>query len=297
MYVIQFIRGMFMAMADSVPGVSGGTIAFVMGFYDKFIDSLHDIVSRDKDKRKEAIFFLGKLGIGWVFGIVLSILFITSVFEENIYQISSLFIGLILAAIPFIIIQEKNTFKENYFNIGFAVLGLLIVFLITYFNPITNGGEGFVSDIDNLSFFVGLFIVIAGMIAISAMVLPGISGSTILLIFGLYAPILMAIKELLTFNFDYFFVVFLFGIGILLGIVLTIKGVKKALDNFRSATLYTILGLMIGSFYAVIMGPRTLEVPKEALSFSTFNFIYFILGILIIVGLEQLKRYFEKTEK
>lgn len=297
MYVMQFIRGMFMAMADSVPGVSGGTIAFVMGFYDKFILSLHDIVSKDKEKRKEAILFLAKLGIGWIVGIILSILFITSVFEEHIYEISSLFIGLILAAIPFIIIQEIDTLKGKYHYLIYTLTGVIIVFGITFFNPITNGGSGVVDGVDNLTFVIGLFVLLSGMIAISAMVLPGISGSTILLIFGLYAPILNAIRELLHFNFDYFFVVFLFGIGIILGVVVTIKAVKKALDHHRSKTLYTIIGLMIGSFYAVIMGPKTLEVPKEALSINSFNFIYFIVGILIIVGLEQLKRFFELRSK
>ena len=65
-YLIQFIRGFCMALADSVPGVSGGTIAFILGFYDKFITSLNNIMGKDKTKRKEAIIFLLKLLIGWV---------------------------------------------------------------------------------------------------------------------------------------------------------------------------------------------------------------------------------------
>lgn len=65
-YIIQFIRGFCMALADSVPGVSGGTIAFLLGFYDKFINSLNSLMGKDKEKRKEAILFLLKLAIGWV---------------------------------------------------------------------------------------------------------------------------------------------------------------------------------------------------------------------------------------
>lgn len=64
-YIIQFIRGFCMALADSVPGVSGGTIAFLLGFYDKFINSLNSLMEKDKKKRKEAILFLLKLVIGW----------------------------------------------------------------------------------------------------------------------------------------------------------------------------------------------------------------------------------------
>ena len=112
MYVLSFIRGFFMAMADSVPGVSGGTIAFIMGFYDKFILSINNLIYGKKEEKLEALIFLAKIGIGWIVGIVLSVLFIASVFEEHIYQISSLFIGLIIAAIPFIILQEKETFKQ-----------------------------------------------------------------------------------------------------------------------------------------------------------------------------------------
>ena len=77
MYVINFIRGFLMALADSVPGVSGGTIAFIMGFYNKFISSLNALTSTKKTdvNKKDAIIFLLKLGIGWITGMVLSILF------------------------------------------------------------------------------------------------------------------------------------------------------------------------------------------------------------------------------
>jgi len=140
MFVLQFIRGMLMAMADSVPGVSGGTIAFILGFYDKFITSLNNIASKDKEKRKEAILFLAKLGVGWGLGFVLSVLFITSVFETHIYSISSIFLGLILGAIPIIILQERETMKGKYHHLLFTLLGLTLVFSITHFNPIIRGG-------------------------------------------------------------------------------------------------------------------------------------------------------------
>lgn len=293
MYVINFIRGFFMAVADSVPGVSGGTIAFIMGFYDKFINSINNLISGTKEERIESIKFLAKVGIGWITGMVLSVLFITSVFEEHIYIISSLFIGLIIMAIPLIIKQEKDVLKGKYINIIYSVIGIAIVSLITYFNPLTNGSnEG--NSLDNITIGLTMFVFIAGMIAISAMVLPGISGSTILLILGLYAGILNAIKEVIKFNFDYLPIVIIFGIGIISGIMLTIKGVKYTLTNYRSQTIYTIIGLMIGSLYAVVMGPRSLEIPKEALSFSTFSIIFFILGGAIIIGLEQLKKITDK---
>ncbi len=296
MYIINFIRGFLMAVADSVPGVSGGTIAFILGFYDKFINSINNLISGTKEERIEAIKFLFKIGIGWVVGIVLSILFIASVFEENIYFISSLFIGLIIVAIPLIIKEEKSTLKGKYYNLIYSLLGIIIVFSITYFNPLTSGGAGVSVSVDNLEFLTIVLVFVAGMIAISAMVLPGISGSTILLILGLYAAIINSVKEVITFNFEYLPVVIIFGLGILTGALLIIKVIKHVLDKYRSQTIYTIIGLMLGSLYAVVMGPQSLEIPKDSLSLSSFSIIGFLIGGLLIVGLEQLKLYMLKQK-
>ena len=296
MYIINFIRGFCMALADSVPGVSGGTIAFILGFYDKFINSLNDVVLGNKEKRIEAIKFLIKLGIGWITGFILSVLFITSVFNDHIYEISSLFIGFIIVAIPIIFKEEKESVIGQYKNIIFLIIGILIVVGITYFNPAA-GGSGITVSVESLNIGISIYIFISAMIAISAMVLPGISGSTILLIFGLYAPVLGAIKQVLKFNFDYLPVVIIFGLGVLTGIAVTIKGVKYALSNYRSQTIYCILGLMIGSLYAVFMGPTSLEIPKAPMNMNTFSIFYFIIGGAIIVFLERLKVKLENKNR
>ena len=117
MYIINFIRGFCMALADSVPGVSGGTVAFVLGFYDKFIGSLVAVVAGKKEEKIEGLKFLIKIGIGWVVGMLLSMLFIGSIFESQIYKISSLFIGFIIFAIPIIVIEEKASIVGKYKNI------------------------------------------------------------------------------------------------------------------------------------------------------------------------------------
>ena len=106
------MQGFSMALADSVPGVSGGTVAFVLGFYDKFINSLNTLISRKGDK-KEAIKFLVKLGIGWVIGMAIASLILSNLFETHIYQVSSLFIGFIIFAIPLIIKEEKENGNEK----------------------------------------------------------------------------------------------------------------------------------------------------------------------------------------
>lgn len=290
-YLVNGFRGFCMALADSVPGVSGGTIAFVLGFYDKFIKSLNDIIFGNKKERKEAIVFLIKLGIGWVIGMILATLILTSLFESHIYAVSSVFLGFIAFSIPFIIKEEKKCLKGSYKNIIFSIIGILIVFLITYFNPVS-GGSGV--NIGSLSLGLGIYIFVVAMIAISAMVLPGISGSTLLLIFGLYIPIMNAIKEFLHFNFKYVPALFIFGFGVISGIILIIRLIKMALEKHRSKTVYLIIGLMIGSLYAIVMGPTTLESAKDPLSLSTFSIVFFLLGCFIIWGLEKIKFILEK---
>ena len=86
MYLVQFIRGFCMALADSVPGVSGGTVAFLL-VYDQFIDSIDDLITGSREKKKAALFFLIKLGTGWVCGMILAILILASVFDAHIYAI------------------------------------------------------------------------------------------------------------------------------------------------------------------------------------------------------------------
>ncbi|ERJ12719.1 DUF368 domain-containing protein [Haloplasma contractile] len=297
MIIINFIRGFFMAVADSVPGVSGGTIAFIMGFYDDFINSLDRIVSKSVKlkEKKNAFIFLGKIGFGWIFGMGISVLILSAFFEQEVYRISSLFLGLILFSIPLIIHEEKKSLKGKYNNIIFTLLGILLVSLITYFNPVRS------SDAVSLNLAYGIFIFVAGMIAISAMVLPGISGSTILVIFGLYATIITSIKDFMSLNLQSLPTLILFGLGVLTGVITIIPLLKYLLANHRSKMIYLILGLMVGSLYAIVMGPRTVHIPGtetyyQVMKFKSFSGIFFFIGGLIIFGLDEMKKQINKRQ-
>lgn len=287
MYVIQFIRGFCMALADSVPGVSGGTIAFLLGFYDQFITSIDDLMTGNMEKKKGALTFLIKIGIGWVCGFLMAVLILTSVFESHIYAVSSLFIGFIIFAIPIVAKEEKECLSKKIIASPFVLLGIGIVCAITYFNPVSGGGDSV--DLTQMNFGLGIFLFVAGAIAISAMVLPGISGSTLLLIFGIYLPIITGIKEILHFNFSYFLALFVFGCGVLVGIFSSVKLIRKALEKCRAQMIYTIIGLMLGSIYAVIMGPTTLETPQPAMGLQEFSIVFFLIGGVVIVGMQLLK--------
>lgn len=280
--VLDMLRGLAMSIADSVPGVSGGTVAFLLGFYDKFIFSLNNLISGKKGERKEAAKFLVKLGIGWVVGLSCCVLLISNLFNTYIYEISSLFLGLTLFAVPVVIAEEKDNLKGKYYSILFALLGVAVVAAITYFSP-ASSSQGTGIDFLNANFGTYVLVFFAGMIAITAMVLPGISGSTIMLIMGLYVPIINAVKELLHMKFEYFPMLLTFGVGVIVGVLLVIKLVKLCLERFRAQMVFFIIGLMVGSLYAIVMGPSTLAEPKPPITFETFSVIPFIIGGAVII--------------
>lgn len=295
--ILRVLGGFLMALADSVPGVSGGTIAFLLGIYDEFINSLNNVLSKDVEKRNKAIKFLIKLGTGWIVGMAMASLVIKAVFEKNIYEISSMFIGFILVAMPMIIIEEKKEFIGKYKNIIFTVFGAALVCTITYLSSHVTG-EGTDLAFGQFSIMTGVYLFVCAMCAISAMILPGISGSTLMLVFGLYQAIMTAVSGLVKLQLEYLPAIIIFGFGCLAGICSVVKGLKYLLSNHRSAIMYFIIGMMVGSFYAIIMGPTSLkENPREALSLDTFNILFFAIGCLVIVGLQVLKATLGKSKK
>ena len=291
-----YVCGFLMALADSVPGVSGGTIAFLLGYYDDFIGSLDSFVpiGMTKDERKarikNALRFLVRLGAGWIVGFISAVLVLTAFFQEHIYQVSSLFLGFIVFSIPLILKEELDSITGKYYNLIFTVSGAAIVVVITLLNPADGSSTAGTTGVFNY-----LFLFLTGMLAISAMVLPGISGSTILLIFGTYLPIMDGIKNLLHMNFSAVPELAVFALGIVAGVLLVIRLLKKGLEKFRPQMIYGILGLMLGSLYAVVRGPETLKNnAKPAMDLDTFSIVFFIIGAAIICGLQAVNFIVEK---
>lgn len=282
----EAIGGFCMALADSVPGVSGGTVAFILGFYDKFIGSINNLVFGKLEEKKSAALYLVKLGIGWIIGMAAAVLALSALFESHIYGISSLFIGFIAGSIPLIISEEKESLREAGKGILFCILGIILVAGITWLNGRT-GTAGM--DLSRFTAGLGIRLFFIGMVAISAMFLPGISGSTLLLIFGAYIPVISAVRGFLHLNFSYLPALMFFGFGVLTGAVTVVKVIKVGLEKFRSQMVYAILGMMIGSFYAIIQGPATLEVPKPAMNFGSFQITAGLIGVLLVLGMQMIK--------
>lgn len=280
------IHGFCMALADSVPGVSGGTIAFIMGFYDRFIRSIDDLAFGTMQEKKGAVKYLARLGVGWVTGMALAVMLLSSLFERHIYVVSSLFFGFVLGAIPLIMEEELDCLRKKQQSFVFCLLGVAIVAGITWVNQKTGGAS---MDLARFSIGTALRLFLIGMAAISAMFLPGISGSTLLLIFGAYIPVITAVKAVLSMDFTCVPSLMFFGCGILAGAATVVKAIRFCLEKYRPQTVYLILGMMIGSLYAICMGPTTLETAQSALNIGNFHAVAMILGVVLVYGLQKLK--------
>ncbi len=238
-YVILMLKGMGMGAADVVPGVSGGTIAFIVGIYDELIDSIKSI-----NMHSLKLLFTGKIAAFWkainanflfslILGIGISIFslakLITFLLVNEPVLVWAFFFGLVLASTWFV---SKDIKEWNWKTIlGFAV-GAVVAYYITVATPAETS--------TNL-----LFIFLCGAIAICAMILPGISGSFILVLLGKYFYIMEAVNTL-----D-FVVLGVFAFGALLGITSFSRVLSFALKHFRNITLAVLTGFMLGSLNKV----------------------------------------------
>lgn len=286
MFLTAF-HGFCMALADSVPGISGGTVAFIMGFYEQFIAAIHNLFGKDPAARREGFHYLLNLGIGWCMGLSVSVLILATVFDKNIHFLSSLFLGLTAASIPFVIYSQRNVLRQHLSYIVFTLIGLVSVYGLTAFRVTSPSGAAvhFLS----LTPLQLVYLAITGMLAISAMVLPGISGSTFLLIFGVYMPIIHAVKQVFHFNLGYLPGLIAFSVGVAVGVFLSARCIQACLRAYHSQMMYLILGLMLGSIYAIIVGPMTLDVPQAPLGAANFDLLGFVIGVLILFALEMVK--------
>lgn len=286
-YLLNPVQGFCMALADSVPGVSGGTIALIMGFYEPFVSALHSLFGKDPARRRRALRYLCRLGVGWGMGLLLSILALSRLFAGNIYFFSSLFLGLTAGAIPLLVRREGWCLGGPWRHKLFAPVGCALVCgLFTARGAAEVSGYVHYTALEPGQY---LYLFLSGALAIVSMVLPGISGSTLLLILGVYLPTVYAIGDFLQGNFLVFPGLCTLAAGAVLGAMGSVRFIRAALRKYRGQMVYLILGLMAGSLFAIVMGPTTLESPVEPLHWVTFEPVGFAIGLAILLGLERLK--------
>jgi len=277
---ILFVKGILMGSADIIPGVSGGTVALIVGIYERFIIALKSInlwfiVSffkgfRDKqyfEKSKKQLFSIDfSFLIPLLLGILVAFLTLANLvgygLEEFPTYTFAFFFGLILASSVYVYVSHRSLFMTWKF-FPFAVIGFFVSYILV--------GMEFIQMEHSL-----LIVFFSGIISICAMILPGISGAFILLMLGQYSFMLNVLRDLSHLNFENIFFAVSFGLGGLVGLMGFSRVMSFLLKKYHMQTLSFVLGLMIGALRKP--GGFILENPRD--SGITLGMI--VIGIIII---------------
>ncbi len=284
-FIIDIIKGIFIGIANIIPGVSGGTMAVSMGIYDKLINAITNVFK----EFKKSFFTILPLAIGMVGGIGLFSFIIPHCLTNYAFPTCMCFTGLIVGGIPQIIENASKGLKKEKKKINpVHITAFLITLGIAVWMAVANGsdtGTGYINtDIKTL-----LMLVIIGIIAAATMVIPGVSGSLVLMLLGYYKGIMNCISGIFSslkdFDWSYFghcvLVLVPFGIGCLLGIILISKLISWMLKKFESVTYCAILGLIVASPFALLYN-------MEPDVFDAFTIIIGVLLFTVCCGFTYL---------
>lgn len=249
--ILNILKGMVVGLANIIPGVSGGTMMVSMGIYDKLILVLTHFVKRFK----EALALLIPIGIGMLLAIAILSKVITRMFDAIPLQTTLLFIGLIIGGLPVIFSRVKGKTIGLAQIISFSIFFVLVVVLAV----VGEGGNKTADVTMNLTNIVKLFL--AGCLAAATMVIPGVSGSMVMMIIGYYTVILGTISDFLdalkAMDIQAMLsacgVLVPFGIGVVVGVVAVAKLVEFVLKKYSNTAYWGIMGLIVGSPIAILI--------------------------------------------
>lgn len=263
MNFINFLKGIAISISQLIPGVSGGTIAIILGIYDKLLHAVNNILKDFKNQYK----LLLEVGFGAVVGIILFSRIIEVAFAKYPIQLGYLFIGIILGGAP--LMYKKSKIKK----IGISnVLYFISGFIIVYFMGKLNSG---VSEdiITNLTLTSTLLLFLGGILIAVALILPGISGSFMLYVLGLYGTVLSAINQ------RNIIVLIPLLLGGIVGTLMTSNIIEKLLLKYPEQTYILIFGFILGSVFSVFPG---FSLPE-----SIVGIILGILGFIFIYKISK----------
>ena len=257
------LKGFVLGIANIIPGVSGGTLAITLGIYEKLIETISHFRTKIKENFKFLLFLVIGIGISLlIFSNVVSFLLDKYPFATILF-----FIGIILGGVPKLFKKVENTFNVS--NLIILLITFSIVILMTFLGTNSNN-----ISLDDLNVLKVIALFISGAIASASMLLPGISGSFVLMLIGYYEPIVNSIKELTRFHNLFHNVVILsaMGLGIIVGIICAAKLIEWLLKKYEVKTYYGIIGFVIASIISIFI---------TALSYNT-KIIEIIIGILLL---------------
>lgn len=286
-----FIKGIFVGVANIIPGVSGGTIAVVLRIFDQMIDAINNFFKEPKKHLK----FLIPLMIGAGFGILIFSKIIEICLAKQSLPTSMFFVGLVIGSVPLIYGHAKTKEIKPIYYIA-SLISFLIVVFISFMKEPTS-----VATSTSLSAFFLIKMFIFSMIASAAMVVPGISGSFVMVLLGIYNIILTSISSFIStvisglklistegffacvkyiITSSSFITLFVAGIGIIVGVIVVSKLIAFLLDRYFSITYFSILGLIFGSIFSIFKDPMT-YASYQGSSIPLFSIILaIILGII-----------------
>lgn len=273
--LLTIIKGFFLGVANIIPGVSGGTIAITMGIYEDIISSITGFL---KDPKK-SIKILLPIGIGAVLSILLMSKLISFCLDRFPAPTTLFFIGLIVGGIPLLTKKVKGIKITPLYAILFLIT-FSIIMVMTFSDA---GGANL--DLANINLGMILLLVLIGMIAAGCMVIPGISGSFVLMLLGAYKPIISTIGNLTNFgdlghNLS---ILMPFGIGIAVGIVGIAKILEYLFSKFETPTYFAILGFIFASVLSLFVGLvgvkiSVIEIIVGIILFAIGSFVGYKLG-------------------
>ncbi|UCE08277.1 MAG: DUF368 domain-containing protein, partial [bacterium] len=259
---LLMLKGGAIGVANIIPGVSGGTIAVVLGIYEYLIESISNFIT-NSEKRKEYLVFLIKIAIGALFVIFISAKLMTYLLDNYRIYTYLAFVGLIAGSIPSIY-KSHHEMKLNLLSVITFLIGAGIILFFEFAFPHAEKKEG-VEVAFNLTFNSALLLGIVGFFAGGSMIVPGISGSFIMLIMGQYYIVTSSIAQRNVVPLG------IVAIGIILGIIVFAKVINILLKKFPKETFYFILGLVVASLYSLYPG-----IPGEIMQF--------VIAISITIG-------------
>ena len=264
--IILIIKGMIIGLANVIPGVSGGTLMITLGIYEQIIGVISHFFKNFKDNLK----FIIPLGIGAVLSLLLFSKIISLSLDKFPLATTLFFLGLIVGGIPLLIKnmnKNKDSKKISNYVIAFISFTFIILFAMLKNNNI--------ADLNNLSFIKLILLFGVGIVAAATMVIPGISGSFVLMLVGYYKPIIDTIKDITNFKLltHNMLILAFFGIGVLIGIVLVSKLIEMLLKKYETKTYFAVFGFVIASIIAII---------KPLLGIN-LNIIELIIGIILFI--------------
>lgn len=325
-FLYIFISGLFMGAADVVPGVSGGTMAFIFGIYDRLIEGVRSLCSRSwlfllrgrvvAFSQTIAWDFMGALILGIILSLAIMSRFIHSILNDEtgrIYLFSA-FLGMIVGTVLYC----RKLIDWSAGRIVVLLLGAFVTFSLTGSNPFGETGAGvFPQSIGHFQ----PWMFFCGAVAVCAMMLPGISGSYLLALLGVYSHVIAAVAQLSyalprgEIPSEAFWLLFNVLAGIIFGAALFSHAISWFLRHYHGLTIAALIGLMIGSLkvlwpfwtYAYVYNPLSISGGPQLVTVEPYvpsvgwplflSVFWFAAGVFLVLGIETAAKFYRRTRR